>query len=448
MIEIDILNKLNAPTREERLANLKEVLKTAKFPPMVPQYINNHIHTTYSFSPYSPTAAVYAARMEGLCTAGIIDHDSISGAREFLAAAELVGMPVTVGMECRVSMDGTAMQGKRTNNPDQVGVSYMTIQSVPHDKIEQLNAWFAPYRAARGRRNRAMVEKINALLDGIALDYDRDVLPLSEAKEDGGVTERHLMYALAKKMAQKAGKGQPMVDYLASIGLSLSEKQKTQMLDTAYPFYEYDLLGILKSAFVPKIYIDATEECPNVRDVAKLCDEIDALLCYAYLGDVTASVTGDKKAQKFEDDYLDDVIACIKDCGIRAVTYMPTRNTPEQLTRLRRLCDENGLFQVSGEDINSPRQSFVIKAMENPLFSKYQTAFSIFPICHIPVFPLLQILHKHNSGKNASATEDLSFVFQSVETNTGCGYRHCRPHKRSVHTRETICADLSYGNDC
>ena len=74
------------------------------------------------------------------------------------------------------------MQGKRTNNPDQVGVSYMTIQSVPHDKIETLNAWFAPYRAARGRRNRAMVEKINALLDGIALDYDRDVLPLSDTK--------------------------------------------------------------------------------------------------------------------------------------------------------------------------------------------------------------------------------------------------------------------------
>lgn len=177
------------------------------------------------------------------------------------------------------------------------------------------------------------------------------------------------MYALAKKMVVKAGKGQPMVDYLASIGLNLSAKQQAQMLDTAYPFYEYDLLGILKSAFVPKIYIDATEECPNVRDVAKLCNDIDALLCYAYLGDVTASVTGDKKAQKFEDDYLDDVIACIKDCGIRAVTYMPTRNTPDQLARLRRLCGENGLFQVSGEDINSPRQSFVIKAMENPLFA-------------------------------------------------------------------------------
>ena len=369
MIDITILEKLNAPTKQARLANLQALVKAADFPPAVPQYINNHIHTTYSFSPYSPTAAVYAARMEGLCTAGIIDHDSISGAREFLEAAALIGMPVTVGMECRASMDGTAMQGKRTNNPDQLGVSYMTIQSVPHDRIEEVNAFFAPYRAARGVRNRKMVARINALLSGIELDYDRDVLPLSEAMEDGGVTERHLMYALAIAMVKKAGKGQPMVDYLASIGLRLSEKQTVQMLDTAYPFYEYDLLGILKSAFVPKIYINATDECPNVCDVAALCARVDALLCYAYLGDVTASVTGDKKAQKFEDDYLDDVIACIKDCGIRAVTYMPTRNTPEQLARLRRLCEENGLFQVSGEDINSPRQSFVIRAMENPLFS-------------------------------------------------------------------------------
>lgn len=369
MIDLAVLETLNAPTREERLENLKSVLRTAQFPPMVPQYINNHIHTTYSFSPYSPTAAVYAARAEGLCTAGIIDHDSIAGAREFLSAAKLVGMPVTVGMECRVSMNGTAIEGKRTNNPDQAGVSYMTIQSVPHEHIEELNDWFAPYRAARGRRNRKMVENINALLDGIRLDYDRDVLPLTQAADGGGVTERHLMYALAKKMVQKAGKGQPMVDYLASIGLTLSQKQQAQMLDVPYPFYEYDLLGILKSAFVPRIYVDATDECPNVRDVAALCEKMDALLCYAYLGDVTASVTGDKKAQKFEDDYLDDVIACIKGCGIRAVTYMPTRNTPEQLARLRALCEKNGLFQVSGEDINSPRQSFIIRAMENPLFS-------------------------------------------------------------------------------
>ena len=48
---------------------------------------------------------------------------------------------------------------------------------------------------------------------------------------------------------------------------------------------------------------------------------------------------------------------------------MPTRNTRAQLERLRGLCGQYGMFQVSGEDINSPRQSFVIKDMEDPLFA-------------------------------------------------------------------------------
>lgn len=367
MIDIAILNKLNAPTKEERLNNLKEVLKDTVFPPMVPQYINNHIHTTYSFSPYSPTASVYAARMEGLCTAGIIDHDSISGAEEFLEAAKLVDMPVTIGMEARISMDGTRLEGRRTNNPDQVGVSYMTIQSVPHDQIDTLTEFFKPYQAARHERNRKMIQRINALV-GVTLDYDKDVLPLSMAHENGGVTERHLMYALAIELVKQVGKGQAMVEKLTQMGLSLSTKQEAQMLDTEYPFYEYDLLGILKSAFVPKVFIDATDECPKLQDMVALCKKVDAYLCYAYLGDVGDSVTGDKKAQKFEDDYLEDVFECLKEEGVTAVTYMPTRNTPQQLERLRGLCDQYGMFQISGEDINSPRQSFIIKAMENPMF--------------------------------------------------------------------------------
>ena len=367
MIDIAVLNQLNAPTRAERIANLKEVLKHTVFPPQVPQYINNHIHTTYSFSPYSPTAAVYAARMEGLCTAGIIDHDSISGAEEFLEAAKLVDMPVTIGMEARISMDGTRLEGRRTNNPDQVGVSYMTIQGVPHNQIGRLTQFFKPYQAARHERNRKMIEKINALV-GVSLDYDRDVLPLSMAAENGGVTERHLMYALAIELVKQVGKGQGMIDKLTSLGMNLSEKQKSMLLDTEYPFYEYDVLGMLKGTFVPKVFIDATDECPKLKDMVKLCAEVDAYLCYAYLGDVGDSVTGDKKAQKFEDDYLDDVFECLKEEGVKAVTYMPTRNTPAQLERLRGLCDQYGMFQISGEDINSPRQIFVIKAMENPLF--------------------------------------------------------------------------------
>ena len=98
MIDIAILEKLDACEKAQRLENLQEVLKTTQFPPMVPQYINNHIHTTYSFSPYSPTAAVYFARLAGLGTCGLMDHDSIAGAQEFLQAAAIAGMSATIGM--------------------------------------------------------------------------------------------------------------------------------------------------------------------------------------------------------------------------------------------------------------------------------------------------------------------------------------------------------------
>mgnify|MGYP007058149328 FL=1 len=59
----------------------------------------------------------------------------------------------------------------------------------------------------------------------------------------------------------------------------------------------------------------------------------------------------------------------MKDLGFNAVTYMPSRNSMEQLKRVKALCQQHGLFQISGEDINSPRQSFVCIAMRNKEFS-------------------------------------------------------------------------------
>jgi len=367
----ELLAALNRPTKDERLKALETLMSTARFPAPDPRYINNHIHTTYSFSPYSPTAAVYFAREAGLCTAGIIDHDSIGGAKEFLAAGKIADLPTTVGLECRVSMAGTPFEALRTNNPDQAGVSYMTMHAVPHGRIDEVQTYFAPLRERRNARNRKMTGSIDRLVSpyGIRLDFDRDVLPLSEYGDGGSVTERHLMFALAQKLIASAGRGEPLVALLGRLGVALSEKQKGLLRDEAYPFYAYDVLGILKSAFVPQIFIPAGGECLSLREAVNFADHIGAVLCYAYLGDITDSVTGDKAAQKFEDDFLPALFDTLKEYGVRAVTYMPPRNTRGQLDRLRGLCKEYGMFEISGEDINSPRQDFVCKAMEDPQFS-------------------------------------------------------------------------------
>lgn len=339
MIPRSILDRLNAGDRSQRLASLAALLPGSAFPPPDPRYINNHIHTDYSFSPYSPAAAVFAAKAEGLCTAGIVDHDTIAGAEEFIAAGSIAGLPVTIGIETRVSMEGTPFERLRTNNPDQAGVSYMVLHAVPHRNIGMVQEYFAPLRVHRNARNRKMLDNINRLT-GLKLDFERDVLPLSRAHEGGSVTERHLMQALAR-----------------------AEDPGREMLA------EYDRIGALKKEFIPQVYVDADAECPRLPDYVRFCASTGGILAYPYLGDVTDSVTGDKRAQRFEYEHLDSLFEILNNQGIRAVTYMPTRNTQAQLDRLRALCRRYGMLEISGEDINSPRQSFIIRKMEDPQFA-------------------------------------------------------------------------------
>jgi len=334
--------------------------------------VNNHIHTIYSFSPYAPSVALAKAYEAGLCTAGIMDHDSIGGAREFLEAGNILGMKTTIGTECRANMEGTPIYEKRINNPDQKGVIYMALHGIPHTQIDKVEAFFKPYTEARNARNRKMVDNINKLFTpyGVALDFDQDVLPISMYHMGGSVTERHVLFALSLKIISVFGKGSGCIGFLKNtLGISLSEKIEGFLQDETNPHYAYDLLGVMKSDLISKIYIDATDECPKIKDVIAFAKEIGAISAYAYLGDVGQSVTGDKKAQKFEDDYIELLFKTISELGFDAVTYMPSRNTPEQLTKVMAFCDQYNLFQISGEDINSPRQSFICEKLDDPSFA-------------------------------------------------------------------------------
>ena len=372
----ELIERLNDRDAEIRLASLRELMSMIDRgelkAPVQGNDVNNHIHTTFSFSPYSPAKAVWMAYCAGLKTAGIMDHDSLSGAREFIEAGKITGILTTIGVECRVSMKNTPLADKRINNPDQKGIAYTTIHGIPHQHIDEVVAFFKPYVKARNERNRKMTDRINTLTApyGIRLDFDRDVVPLSEFVHGGSITERHLLFALSQKLTERFGKGEEIVSFLTKeMGIALPDKIRGYLSDSENPYYEYDLLGALKGNLVEKFYIDADEECPDVRELVAFAAKIDAFSAYAYLGDVGDSVTGDKKTQKFEDDYLDQLFDVIKELNFKAVTYMPSRNTMEQLRRVRALCERYGFFQSSGEDINSPRQSFICEAQRNPEFA-------------------------------------------------------------------------------
>ena len=340
---------------------------------------NNHIHTCYSFSPYTPAAAALGAWRAGLSVAGSVDHDSLEGAAEMREACSILGMGSVTGFEIRVLMQGAAtaggasFAGRKINNPDSAGIIYITVQGVPAQARARAREFLAPIRERRRVRTAAMALRANEILGGAGLapfDFERDVVGRSKYAEGGTITERHLLAAMAESLISGFGRGESLTAGLeAKLGLSLKPTIRTTLADSTNPYLMYDLLGILKAEFLPSFFIQPTDECVDARTAVDFAKSVGAIPAYAYLGDVGESPTGDKKAEKFEDDFLPELLAELKALGFLAITYMPPRNTAAQLTRLRGLCADYGFMEISGVDINQPRQSFNCTELRLPAFA-------------------------------------------------------------------------------
>ena len=166
---MDITND-PAATPAQRIDALRVVAATEQFPEWVPES-NNHIHTCFSFSPYTPTHAALLARRAGLRVVGSVDHDSIGAAAEMSEATSILGMGSVTGFEIRARFgEGTPLAQRKLNNPDSEGVAYMTVQGVPASAREKVAAWLAPKRAARLERTLAMAERANTILTDLGLE--------------------------------------------------------------------------------------------------------------------------------------------------------------------------------------------------------------------------------------------------------------------------------------
>ena len=360
---IERLNNGDSADRKSALSQIADLIEKGKITRKANEEVNNHVHTTFSFSPYSPSGAAFAAWKDGLQAVGLMDHDSISGAGEMLEACKVMNIASTIGFEIRVNFSGTSVEGLRTNNPDSKNISYITVQGVPSDKFKEVERFLKPVNAERNIRNIKEVDNLNKLISvhGIdKIDFDKEILERSMSAFGGSVTERHILAALSEKLISKFGRGKPIVSFLENaFNINLSDNVKEFLLDNDNPHYLYDLLGTMKGDFLLKFFIQPNEkECLPVSSVVDFANSIGAIPAYSYLGDVVESLTGDKKAQAFEDSFLDKLMDEVKRIGFKAITYMPPRNTRAQLDRIQSICRKLDFMEISGVDINSSRQIF------------------------------------------------------------------------------------------
>ena len=187
-----------------RLAALAELLALAHCGeiPLEPKadVVNLHCHTFFSFNAcgHSPTSLAWLAKRRGFKAIGMVDFDVLDAVDEFKTACDLVGVRGSAGLETRVYIPEYAT--REINSPGEPGIAYhMGIGFTGSHVPDSAAGTCETMRQGGAQRNREIVKRVNAHLDPVMIDYDRDVLPLTPS---GNATERHLLAAYLRAAEQ------------------------------------------------------------------------------------------------------------------------------------------------------------------------------------------------------------------------------------------------------
>ena len=89
------------------------------------------------------------------------------------------------------------------------------------------------------------------------------------------MTERHLLFALSKKLIERYGKGERLVEVLTGSSRSpFAAQRKGHLLDPENSSTNMTC-SALEGDMVQLFYIDAAAECPNVQEIAGFARKSD-----------------------------------------------------------------------------------------------------------------------------------------------------------------------------
>ena len=368
-----LLQQLHAPKAKKRLKAVKKLQKLdlklgAEFLPQVREDdANLHVHTYYSYSPYSPSQAAYLAYRSGLASAGIMDHDTLSGAEEFVKACKTLGLAHSVGFDFRVRLkqDKTARYPLRSD-----GYTYIAVYGIPKKVLKKVNLWLKEDREMRSARNRKFCDSVSKLFapHGVAVDYDKDVLPLTKIKEDGSVTERHVLRAAATNVIAEYGKGNGAKEFLQKVGFSIDEHLTALLSDEDNPFYMDDLVTALKEN-AGAFGVGSRREAIDMPDVVTRLENFGAIVSYLYFGNLDDLVEGENTKEKMQ-----NLVLGVKELGFHSMSVKVSRLSEEDLALLCDLCREHDILLLPGTAVNSPRQPFGCDVQLKPEFKSLADA--------------------------------------------------------------------------
>jgi hypothetical protein len=295
--------------------------------------VNLHCHTFFSFNAYghSPTSLAWLAKRRGFKMIGTVDFDVLDAVDEFLNACEAAGVRGSTGVETRVYLPEFAT--REINSPGEPGVLYhMGIGFTSSRVSAGAAAILADMRQRAVQRNRDMAARLNAYLDPVVVDYDRDVLPLTPC---GNATERHMLVAYTRVAERTVSN---LVEFWAG-KLGIKPDEVAKIIGDAPRFQNLVRSKLMKRGGVGYVQ-PGPDTFPTVEDFHRMIVQCGALPCAAWLDGTSAG-----------EQAIAELLDLLIGKGAVALNIIPDRNwniaDPE--TRRARVQNLYDVVRLAGE---------------------------------------------------------------------------------------------------
>ena len=333
-----------------RAEALRKEAAESDFPPPT-TWVNAHAHTFYSFNykGYSPSRFALEAKKAGLEMGGIVDFDVLDGLEEFWQASRLLDLKACVGIESRVFVP--EFSDRVINSPGEPGISYhmgtgFTTTEIPTEAQTFLDGM----RQTSEQRNRAMVERVNAFLSPLELNYEQDVMPLVPK---GNATERHLCLAYARKAASQYPEESALRNFWSEkLGVAAED-----LKDVPDGRGMTDLIRAktMKQGGAGYVQPDSGS-FPNMAEMNEFVLQCGALPTMTWLDGCSAG-----------EEAIEELLEVARSTGVAVFNIIPDRNyTPgtkdQKLANLQKvveICKDLNMPLLGGTEMNSPGQKFV-----------------------------------------------------------------------------------------
>ena len=308
-----LLEQTDSFSRDERRRALAALI--ARGLPTTPatDWVNMHMHTFFSFNGegWSPTRLAWEALQRGLYSIAICDFDVLQGMEELFEATDRLQLRAAAGFESRTFFREYAAQ--EINSPGEPGVFYfmgMGFLRLPASG-SRAAAVLADMLERSHARNRSLLQRINAGLPDVAVDYDADVLPLTP---DRNATERHIVNAYHAKALRRFGGDTAAAAARWAAGLGLDLQDARDSIKDANRFTDKLRSKLMKKGGLGYKQPDV-DTFPALDTVVEMIRDCRAIPMSTWL-DGTSEGERAPAAQ----------LECLVAKGIEAVNIIPDRN--------------------------------------------------------------------------------------------------------------------------